>query len=289
MIPKLKRSVLAMPGSNARALEKGKSLAADALMFELEDGVAESAKTIAREQVVAALKGGGYGERQVVVRVNPRASLWYKDDLAALVSAPPAAIVIPKVNGPEDMLKASDDLGAVGMPASVRLWAMIETPRAILEVEKIAGAVKSAPRLEALMLGPNDIAKSTRVRLIAGRPGLLAWLSAAVLAARVHGVDIIDGIYNDFNDETGLRAEAEQGRDLGMDGKMLIHPAQIGPVNEIFAPSPAEVEFARKILAAFDLPENQDRGVVQIEGRMVERLHLDEARRALALVGERNA
>ena len=289
MIPKLKRSVLAMPGSNARALEKGKSLVADALMFELEDGVAESAKTIAREQVVAALKGGGYGERQVVVRVNPRASQWYKDDLAALVSAPPAAIVIPKVNGPEDVLRVSDDLAAVGMPASVRLWAMIETPRAILDVEKIAGAVKSAPRLETLMLGPNDIAKSTRVRLIKGRPGLLAWLSAAVLAARVHGVDIIDGIYNDFNDEAGLRAEAEQGRDLGMDGKMLIHPAQIGPVNEIFAPSPAEVEFARKILAAFELPENQDRGVVQIEGRMVERLHLDEARRALALVGERNA
>ena len=289
MIPKLKRSVLAMPGSNARALEKGKSLAADALMFELEDGVAESAKTIAREQVVAALKGGGYGERQVVVRVNPRASQWYKDDLAAIVSAPPAAIVIPKVNGPEDVLRVSDDLAAVGMPASVRLWAMIETPRAILDVEKIAGAVKSAPRLETLMLGPNDIAKSTRVRLIKGRPGLLAWLSAAVLAARVHGVDIIDGIYNDFNDEAGLRAEAEQGRDLGMDGKMLIHPAQIGPVNEIFAPSPAEVEFARKILAAFELPENQDRGVVQIEGRMVERLHLDEARRALALVGERNA
>ena len=289
MIPKLKRSVLAMPGSNARALEKGKSLAADALMFELEDGVAESAKTIAREQVVAALKGGGYGQRQILVRVNLRASPWYKDDLAALVSAPPAAIVIPKVNGPEDVLRASDDLAAVGMPSSVRLWAMIETPRAILDVEKIAGAVKAAPRLETLMLGPNDIAKSTRVRLINGRPGLLAWLSAAVLAARVHGIDIIDGIYNDFNDEAGLRAEAEQGRDLGMDGKMLIHPGQIGPVNEIFAPSPAEVEFAKKILAAFDLPENRDRGVVQIDGRMVERLHLDEARRALAIVGERNA
>jgi len=286
MIPKLKRSVLAMPGSNARALEKGKSLDADALMFELEDGVAESAKTTAREQVVAALKGGGYGERQVVVRVNLRASKWYKDDIAALVAAPPDAIVIPKVNGPEDVLRASDDLAAAGMPSSVRLWAMIETPRAILDVEKIAGSVKSAPRLETLMLGPNDIAKSTRVRLIKGRPGLLAWLSAAVLAARVHGIDIVDGVYNDFNDEAGLRAEAEQGRDLGMDGKMLIHPAQIGPVNEIFAPSPAEVDFARKILAAFDLPENQDKGVLQIEGRMVERLHLDGARRALALVGE---
>lgn len=289
MIPKLKRSVLAMPGSNARALEKGKALPADALMFELEDGVAESAKATAREQVVAALKGGGYGKRQVLIRVNAPGSPWYADDLAALVSAPPDAIVIPKVNGPEDVLQASSDLAAVGMPPSVRLWAMIETPRAILDVEKIAGAVEAAPRLETLMLGPNDIAKSTRVRLIKGRPGLLAWLSAAVLAARVHGIDIIDGIYNDFNDEAGLRAEAEQGRDLGMDGKMLIHPAQIGPVNEIFAPSPAEVDFAKKILAAFELPENRDRGVVQIEGRMVERLHLDEARRALALVGEAGA
>ncbi len=289
MIPKLKRSVLAMPGSNARALEKGKTLAADALMFELEDGVAESAKATAREQVVAALKGGGYGKRQVIIRVNEPDSPWYADDLAALVSAPPDAIVIPKVNGPDDVLRVSSDLEAAGMPSFVRLWAMIETPRAILDVEKIAGAVQSAPRIETLMLGPNDIAKSTRVRLIKGRPGLLAWLSAAVLGARVHGLDIIDGIYNDFNDEAGLRAEAEQGRDLGMDGKMLIHPAQIGPVNEIFAPSPAEVDFARKILAAFDLPENRDRGVVQVEGRMVERLHLDGARRALALVGEGEA
>ena len=193
------------------------------------------------------------------------------------------------MNGPEDVLRASDDLAAVGMPPSVRLWAMIETPRAILDVEKIAGAVEAAAP-------PRDAdARAKRHRQIdarpadQGRPGLLAWLSAAVLAARVHGIDIIDGIYNDFNDEAGLRAEAEQGRDLGMDGKMLIHPGQIGPVNEIFAPSPAEVEFARKILAAFDLPENRDRGVVQIEGRMVERLHLDEARRALAIVGERNA
>ena len=243
MIPRLKRSVLAMPGSNARALEKGKTLGADALMFELEDGVAESAKAMARQQVVAALKGGGYGERQIVVRVNPRDSQWYADDLVALAAAPPDAIVIPKVNGPEDVLQVSNDLSAAGAPASVRLWAMIETPRAILDVERIASAVSSAPRLETLMLGPNDLAKSTRVRLIKGRPGLLAWLSAAVLAARVHGLVIIDGIYNDFNDEAGLRAEAEQGRDLGMDGKMLIHPSQIGPVNEIFAPSPAGISY----------------------------------------------
>jgi citrate lyase subunit beta/citryl-CoA lyase len=285
MISTLKRSVLAMPGSNARALEKGKTLKADVLMFELEDGVAEGAKVLAREQVASAVRGGGYGERQLAVRVNARGSEWYKGDIAAIAAAAPDAIVIPKVNSREDVLKAAADLIAAGAPTRTRLWAMIETPRAILDIEKIASAADdSASRLEVLVLGPNDIAKSTRARLTPGRPALLSWLSAGVLAARVHGIEIIDGIYNDFNDEAGLRREAEQGRDLGMDGKMLIHPSQIGPVNEIFAPSEAEVALARKILAIFDAPENADKGVVQIDGQMVERLHLDVARRTLALM-----
>ena len=274
-----------MPGSNARALEKGKTLKADVLMFELEDGVAESAKVLAREQVAAAVKNGGYGERQLVVRVNPRGSAWYKADLAALAAAPPDAIVLPKVNSREDVLKAAADLIAVGAPPRTRLWAMIETPRALFDIEKIASAAQdSASRLEVLVLGPNDIAKSTRARLTPGRPALCAWLSASVLAARVHGLEIIDGIYNDFNDEAGLRREAEQGRDFGFDGKMLIHPAQIDPVNEIFVPSAGEVAFARKILGVFEAPENADKGVVQIDGQMVERLHLDVARRTLALI-----
>jgi len=285
MIATLKRSVLAMPGSNARALEKGKTLKADVLMFELEDGVAESAKVLAREQVASAVKGGGYGQRQLAVRVNARGSEWYKGDIAAIAAAAPDAIVIPKINSREDVLKAAADLIAAGSPARTRLWAMIETPRAILDIEKIASAADdSASRLEVLVLGPNDIAKSTRARLTPGRPALLSWLSAGVLAARVHGIEIIDGIYNDFNDEAGLRREAEQGRDLGMDGKMLIHPSQIGPINEIFAPSETEVALARKILAIFDAPENADKGVVQIDGQMIERLHLGVARRTLALV-----
>lgn len=285
MISRLKRSVLAMPGSNARALEKGKTLAADVLMFELEDGVAETAKAVARDQVVAAVKGGGYGQRQIAVRVNVRGSEWYKADVAAVADAGPDAIVIPKVNSRDDILRAAADIVAAGAPLKTRLWAMIETPRAIFDIEKIASAADdSSSRLETLVLGPNDIAKSTRARLTPGRPALLSWLSAGVLAARVHDIEIIDGIYNDFNDEAGLRREAEQGRDMGFDGKMLIHPAQIGPVNEIFAPSPAEVEFARKIIAIFDLPENAGHGVVQIDGQMVERLHLDVARRTLALV-----
>jgi citrate lyase subunit beta/citryl-CoA lyase len=284
MISKLKRSVLAMPGSNARALEKGKTLAADVLMFELEDGVAESAKATARQQVADAVTGGGYGARQIVVRVNARGSQWYKPDIAAIAPAGPDAIVIPKVNARDDILKAAADIVAAGAPPKTRIWAMIETPRAIFDIEKIASAADdSAARLEALVLGPNDIAKSTRARLTPGRPALLSWLSAGVLAARVHGIEIIDGIYNDFNDEAGLRLESRQGRDMGFDGKMLIHPNQIGPVNSIFAPSAEEVDFARRIIAIFDLPENADKGVVQIGGQMVERLHLDIARRTLAL------
>ncbi|MGJ0503311.1 MAG: HpcH/HpaI aldolase/citrate lyase family protein [Methylocystis sp.] len=285
MISRLKRSVLAMPGSNARALEKGKTLAADVLMFELEDGVAESAKAAAREQVAAAVAGGGYGARQLVVRVNARGSEWYKPDMAAIAPLGPDAIVIPKVNARDEILKAAADLVAAGAPRKTRLWAMIETPRAVFDIEKIASAADDlASRLEVLVLGPNDIAKSTRARLTPGRPALLSWLSAGVLAARVHNIEIIDGIYNDFNDLDGLRREAEQGRDFGFDGKMLIHPGQIGPVNEIFAPSAEEVDFARRIIAVFDEPDNADKGVVQIDGKMVERLHLDIARRTLQLV-----
>lgn len=285
MISKLKRSVLAMPGSNARALEKGKSLPADVLMFELEDGVAETAKAMAREQVASAVTGGGYGQRLVVVRVNARGSEWYKPDISAIAPTGPDAIVIPKVNSRDDILKAAADIVAAGAPFKTKLWAMIETPRAIFDIEKIASAADDpASRLEVLVLGPNDIAKSTRARLTPGRPALVSWLSAGVLAARVHNIEIIDGIYNDFNDEAGLRREAEQGRDMGFDGKMLIHPNQIGPVNEIFAPNPEEVDFARKIIAIFDEPENAEKGVVQIDGKMVERLHLDIARRTLALM-----
>ena len=223
---------------------------------------------------------GGYGARQLVVRVNARGSEWYKPDIAAIAPLGPDGIVIPKVNSRDEILKAAADLVAAGAPYKTRLWAMIETPRAVLDIEKIASAADDrASRLEVLVLGPNDIAKSTRARLTPGRPALLSWLSAGVLAARVHNIEIIDGIYNDFNDLDGLRREAEQGRDFGFDGKMLIHPGQIGPVNEIFAPSAEEVDFARRIIAVFDEPENADKGVVQIDGKMVERLHLDVARR----------
>lgn len=289
MISRLKRSVLAMPGSNARALEKGRTLAADVLMFELEDGVAESAKATARAQVAAAVAGGGYGARQLVVRVNARGSEWYKPDVAAIAPLGPDAIVIPKVNSRDEILKAAADIVAAGAPRKTRLWAMIETARAVLDIEKIASAADdAASRLEVLVLGPNDIAKSTRARLTPGRQALLSWLSAGVLAARVHNIEIIDGIYNDFNDLDGLRREAEQGRDFGFDGKMLIHPGQIAPVNEIFAPSDEEVDFARRIIAVFDEPDNADKGVVQIDGKMVERLHLDIARRTLQLVEAAN-
>jgi citrate lyase subunit beta/citryl-CoA lyase len=230
------------------------------------------------------VRGGGYGAREIVVRVNVFDSPWYAADIAAVAAAGPDAIVIPKANSREDILRAARDIAAAGAPAHTALFAMIETPRALFDIEKIASAAAEAP-LAAMVLGPNDIAKSTRARLTPGRPALLSWLSSAVLAARLHDVDIIDGIYNDFNDTEGLRREAEQGRDLGMDGKMLIHPSQIAVVNDVFAPSPAEIAFARRIVEIFDAPENAAVGVAQVDGRMVERLHLDGARRTLALAG----
>lgn len=286
MIGRLRRSVLAMPGSNARALEKGKTLAADALMFELEDGVAENAKDAARRQVAAATAGGGYGARAILVRVNAPNSPHYRADLALIAPAGADAIVVPKVNRREDVLRVAADLAEAGAPEKTKIWAMIETPRALFEVESIASAASDpASRLEAVMLGPNDIAKSTRARLTNGRAAFVPWLAMAVLGARLHGLDIIDGVYNDFADEEGLRREAEQGRDLGMDGKMLIHPSQIGPVNAVFAPGPEEIDFARRVIAVFDDAANADKGVVQIDGQMVERLHLDGARRTLALFG----
>jgi citrate lyase subunit beta/citryl-CoA lyase len=211
MISRLKRSVLAMPGSNARALEKGKTLAADVLMFELEDGVAESAKATARAQVAAAVAGGGYGARQLVVRINARGSEWYKSDIAAIAPLGPDGIVIPKVSSRDEILKEDADLVAAGATYKTRLWAMIETPRAVLDIEKIASAADDrASRLEVLVLGPNDIAKSTRARLTPGRPALLSWLSAGVpggSTTRDHRRD-----YNDLTISTAFVARRAGAR-----------------------------------------------------------------------------
>ncbi|HLW89986.1 MAG TPA: CoA ester lyase [Roseiarcus sp.] len=279
-----RRSVLYMPGSNQRALAKARSLKADALILDLEDSVAPDQKALARDQVTAAARQGGFGRREVVIRVNNLLSPWGADDLIAAAAAKPDAVLLPKVDGPGVVMQAARQLREAGAPEGLRLWAMMETPLAILNAGAIAAAAADpASRLDVLVMGLNDLAKETRARLTPGRPAMTPWLSICVAAARAHGVDIIDGVYNDIADLSGFRRECEQGRDFGLDGKTLIHPSQIEICNEVFAPSPGELEAAGAIIAAFDEPANQGKGVIQIDGRMVERLHADLARRTLAI------
>jgi citrate lyase subunit beta/citryl-CoA lyase len=273
-----RRSVLYMPGANARALEKARSLAADALILDLEDAVAPDAKGLAREQVGAAVKAGGYGYREVVIRVNGPDTPWGADDLAAAIDAGPDAILLPKVSRAADLAASAATIAKAGK--KIALWAMMETPLAMLNAGEIAGF---GPPLTALVMGTNDLARETRARQTATRLPMLAWLSTCIAAARAHGVNIIDGVYNDFRDEAGFAAECEQGRDLGMDGKTLIHPAQIGPCNRAFSPDSDEVARARAIIAAFEMPENRGKGVITLDGRMVERLHRDMAVQLVAV------
>jgi citrate lyase subunit beta/citryl-CoA lyase len=273
-----------MPGSNARALEKAKSIAADALILDLEDAVAPDAKEVARDQVAAAVKAGGFGRREVIIRINGAHTPWGHDDLVAAAQAGPDAILVPKVSSPGDIMMTAKALRDAGAPDHTRIWAMMETPVAILNADSIVRtALDPHSRLAVLVMGTNDIAKETRARLTPGRPSMLAYLSICVAAARAHDVEIIDGVYNDFSNEAGFRAECEQGRDFGMDGKTLIHPNQVAVCNEVFAPAEAEILFARKIIEIFDLPENAARGALPIDGKMVERLHADMARRTVAI------
>lgn len=277
-----RRSALYMPGSNARALEKAKSLEADVVIFDLEDAVAPEAKQQAREQVVAAVKGGGYGPREVVVRVNGLGSAWIGDDFAALKGAGANALLVPKVESAED-IGAIEEL-AGGAPAELGIWAMIETPLAILNVAEIARtAAKPGARLKCFVIGTNDLVKETRAEVDGERTAALYWLSATVTAARAYGIDVLDGVYNDFKDLEGLKRECEQGRMLGMDGKTVIHPTQIAAANETFSPSTEEIAWARRILQAFTEPENQGKGVINIDGRMVELLHAEMAKRTVAI------
>lgn len=279
-----RRSALYMPGSNARALEKAREIAADVLILDLEDAVAPDAKATAREQVCAAVRAGGYGRRELVIRVNGPRTPWFEADLAAAAEACPNAILIPKVSDPGTLVEIGNRLTALGADLSVALWAMIETPLAILDVERIARAARDpATRLACFVMGTNDLAKETRARFVPGRAPMLPWLTSALLAARAHGIDILDGVYNEIRDEAGFEAECRQARDLGFDGKTLIHPAQVAPANAVFAPDEAELARARAIIAAFDQPENAGKGAIQLDGRMVELLHAEMARRTVAL------
>jgi citrate lyase subunit beta / citryl-CoA lyase len=278
-----RRSVLYMPGSNARAMEKARELPADAVILDLEDAVAPDAKAKARELIVKALQQGGFGRREVVVRVNALDTAWWADDLA-VAAARPDAVLVPKVSTPEQVRQVAERLAGVGAAPALRVWAMMETPLAMLNVRDIAAAARDpATRLAAFVMGTNDLAKDTRARIVPGRAPMLPWLMTCIAAARAFGLDILDGVYNDIGNAEGFAAECRQARDLGFDGKTLIHPQQIAPCNEALSPAPEEVEWARKIIAAFDLPENATKGVLQIEGRMVERLHADMARRTVAI------
>ncbi|MFN3672404.1 MAG: HpcH/HpaI aldolase/citrate lyase family protein [Bosea sp. (in: a-proteobacteria)] len=279
-----RRSVLYMPGSNARALEKARDIAADALILDLEDAVAPDAKAMARDQVCAAVKAGGYGRRELAIRINGVDTQWFEADLAAAAEAGPDAILIPKVQSAETLKLVGHKLDGLWAEARTRIWAMIETPLAILDCAAIAAAAQDPQtRLACLVMGTNDLAKETRARFVPGRAPMLPWLTTAILAARAHGLDIVDGVYNDIKDEAGFLRECEQGRDLGFDGKTLIHPAQLAAANAVFAPDAAELDRARAIIAAFEQPENAGKGAIQLDGRMVERLHAQIAQRVVAL------
>lgn len=264
-----RRSVLYIPGDKPRALEKARELEADALILDLEDSVAPQAKASARGQVLAAVAAGGYGRRELVIRINGLDSAWGMEDLAAAASSAADAILIPKVNGPEDLARAKKVSG------NKPLWAMMETPRAVFNALSIADAGPAC-----FIIGTNDLLKETRME---GRAALIPAITQIALAARAAGVDCIDGVFNDFRNEDGFAAECAQGRELGMDGKTLIHPGQIAHANQTFAPSSTEVEWAAKVIAAFELPESHGKGVITLEGRMVERLHLDMALRFTAI------
>ncbi len=278
--PRPRRSVLYMPGANERALEKAKTLPADALILDLEDAVAPDAKEQARSRVCAAAASGLYGQREVTIRVNGLDTEWHEADLREAAKAGPHGIVVPKVNSAAEVHNIERALELHAAPEHTAIWAMVETPVAMLHAEEIASA---SQRLTVLVMGTNDLAKELHAEFVPGRAPLLGGLSLALLAARATGKVILDGVYNDVQDADGFAAECLQGRQLGFDGKTLIHPSQVGPCNEAFAPSAEEVERSQKIIDAFQAAEAEGKGVVTVDGRMIENLHVDNARRILAL------
>ncbi|MHC2466786.1 HpcH/HpaI aldolase/citrate lyase family protein [Bradyrhizobium embrapense] len=277
-----RRSLLFMPGSNARALEKARTLAADGIILDLEDSVAPDAKAVAREQIAKAVAAKGFGKREVLIRINALDSPWWVDDIGMAGKAQPDGILVPKISTVEDLKAVADRLR--GADVSIRVWAMIETARAVLDADKLAAASKDSEiRLAGFVFGPNDIARETRIRMKPGRAAMIPMITHCILATRAHGLEILDGPYGDISNIDGFAEECAQGRDLGFDGKTLIHPSHIDACNAIFTPLEAEVAEARKIIAAFEQPENAARGAIQLDGRMVERLHAEMAKRTIAI------
>ncbi len=275
-----RRSVLFMPGSNARAIEKATTLAADGLIFDLEDAVAPDAKAVARQQVCAAVRAGGYGQRELVVRVNSLATPWGREDLAAVATCGADAVLLPKVDSAEMIRQALSLLHTYGAPDHLAIWCMLETPRGILQAEAIAAA---HPRVAALVMGTSDLVTDLHARHTPGRLPLLTSLSLCVLAARAYGLTALDGVHLDLTDDAGFANVCRQAVELGFDGKTLIHPKTIAMANAIFAPAPAEVTWARTIIAAHAQAVADGRGVVLVEGKLIENLHVAEATRVVAL------
>jgi citrate lyase subunit beta/citryl-CoA lyase len=285
MITRPRRSVLYMPATNTRAIEKARALPVDAVALDLEDSIAPAKKDEARQAAVAAVKSGGFGPREVIIRTNGPGSACFEADLAAAVSAGPDAILAPKIERPEQVQAIGAKLRALKAPDTIRLWIMMETPLAVLNAHAIARCTETHPdcRLSAMVLGTNDIQKETRALDHPERLPLLLALQTSVLAARAYRLTILDGVYNNFRDLDGLRRECRQGRLLGMDGKTLIHPGQIEIANEEYGPSPSEVAWARRIIAAFEDPASTGKGAISLDGQMVELLHLEIAMRTVAL------
>jgi len=275
-----RRSVLYMPGSNARALEKSRTIDADALILDLEDAVAPDAKELARKQVCDAVVAGGFGHREIAIRVNGLDTPWGRDDLKAAAAAKPDAILVPKISSAAMIQQIESLLDDAKVAPTTRLWAMMETPVGILRALEIAG---SSRRLEVLVMGTNDIAKELHAAHVPGRLPMVTSLQLCLLAARAHGLTIVDGVYNDIKNEEGFAAECVQGLQMGFDGKTLIHPSQVEPCNKVFSPNAAELEMARRIIVAFDEATAQGKGVATVDGRMIENLHVENAKRAVAL------
>lgn len=277
-----RRSCLYMPGANPRALEKAKSLSADMLILDLEDAVAPEAKADARQVILDAVNERAYGGREVVIRINGLDTQWGLDDLKMAVSARPDGILVPKVTSGEQVLEIDKALSEAGAPSDLGLWVMIEMPLAILNIQDIAAASQRS-RLTGFVMGTNDLAKEFNAVATADRFAFQVPLALALAAARAYGLVAIDGVYNDIKNEEGLAAECEQGRVLGFDGKTLIHPAQLEPANRAFSPDPADIAQAEAVIEAFSLAENQGKGVIKVNGKMAELLHLEQARRLVAI------
>lgn len=275
-----RRSILYLPGSNARALEKARSLPVDGLILDLEDAVAPEAKDEARRQLAEAVRAGGFGRREIVIRVNGLETPWGRDDVSAVAGIGADAILFPKVQSPRDVQDAVAALEAAGAPADLPIWIMAETPRCIMGMDSIASA---HPRLRCLVAGTSDLSRDLRARPAPGRIGVISALSIIVIAARAYGLDALDGVHLDLNDDAGYAAACEQGRDLGFDGKTLIHPKQIAGANAAYAPTPAEIEQSTAIVAAWAEARSAGKGICVLNGKLIEKLHVEDAERLLAL------